>query len=393
MMGLVFRKEFTELMRDRKHLLVTVLLPILITPLLMVAVAAMQVQAESVQAERVFRYSLLEEAPLSGLRAALQANTGLKDAGSMATDTAVSAVTNDRLDMAIRVFLEQKQWVVELTYKDTDQVALKRQRIETLVTQLNAAQVSEQLAELGIQSERVEAFLQPVRFSTSNVATQQESLGQLLGNFLPFLIILWLLSSATAISSDLVAGEKERGTLETLLISPVPLLAMVMGKWLAITLSSWLAGALTLLSLWCSAWLLVATLGSDAVVELMAGLSLFSLVAGLVILLPTAGLVAAAFLASSTWAQSFKEAQTYASGLMILFFIPLFANLSGTVDLTWLTALIPVLNASLVFAELLKGSLMIGFLLPMVLADAVVILVILAVAVALYRSERVLVRQ
>lgn len=311
----------------------------------------------------------------------------------MATDSAVSAVTNERLDMAIRVFLEQKQWIVELTYKDTDQVALKRQRIETLVTQLNAAQVSEQLAELGIQSERVEAFLQPVRFSTSNVATQQESLGQLLGNFLPFLIILWLLSSATAISSDLVAGEKERGTLETLLISPVPLLAMVMGKWLAITLSSWLAGALTLLSLWCSAWLLVATLGSDAVVELMAGLSLFSLVAGLVILLPTAGLVAAAFLASSTWAQSFKEAQTYASGLMILFFIPLFANLSGTVDLTWLTALIPVLNASLVFAELLKGSLMIGFLLPMVLADAAVILVILAVAVALYKSERVLVRQ
>ena len=393
MMGLVFRKEFTELMRDRKHLLVTVLLPILITPLLMVAVAAMQVQAESVQAERVFSYSLLEEAPLNGLRAALQANTGLKDAGSMATDSAVSAVTNERLDMAIRVFLEQKQWIVELTYKDTDQVALKRQRIETLVTQLNAAQVSEQLAELGIQSERVEAFLQPVRFSTSNVATQQESLGQLLGNFLPFLIILWLLSSATAISSDLVAGEKERGTLETLLISPVPLLAMVMGKWLAITLSSWLAGALTLLSLWCSAWLLVATLGSDAVVELMAGLSLFSLVAGLVILLPTAGLVAAAFLASSTWAQSFKEAQTYASGLMILFFIPLFANLSGTVDLTWLTALIPVLNASLVFAELLKGSLMIGFLLPMVLADAVVILVILAAAVALYKSERVLVRQ
>jgi len=393
MMGLVFRKEFTELMRDRKHLLVTVLLPILITPLLMVAVAAMQVQAESVQAERVFSYTLLEDAALNGLAAAMEANTGMEDAGAMALDLALAAVTDDRLDMAIRVFAEQNQLIVELTYKDTGQVALQPQRIEALVTQLNTAQVGERLGELGIQSERVDAFLQPVRFSGNNVATQQENLGQLLGNFLPFLIILWLLSSATAISSDLVAGEKERGTLETLLISPVPLLAMVMGKWLAITLSSWLAGALTLLSLWCTAWLLVATLASDAVVSLMAGLSAFSLVAGLVILLPTAGLVAAAFLVSSTWAQSFKEAQTYASGLMILFFIPLFANLSGTVDLTWLSALIPVLNASLVFAELLKGSLMVGFLLPMVLADAVVIFVILVLAVALYKSERVLVRQ
>jgi sodium transport system permease protein len=190
-----------------------------------------------------------------------------------------------------------------------------------------------------------------------------------------------------------VAGEKERGTLETLLISPVPLLAMVAGKWITVTLSSWFAGVLTLLSLWGSALALSAYVGSVELSEMVLSMSIGTLLVGFIAMLPTAGLVSAIFLVSGSIASSFKEAQSYASGLMMLLFIPMFATLGGTVELSFKTSMIPIMNTSLIFTEMLKGTLELGFLFPAIAVNCIAIFATLTFAMSLYRSETVLKRQ
>ncbi len=393
MMWTVFSKEVKELMRDRKHLLVTILLPILITPLMMYAVGALQAKAVMDSEAEVLSYMLIQDVELPGFTQALLEDDLLESVAGLDLQSATNAIKNETLDLLIFMTGSYKQTTIDVTYKQTGLTDSKLERIEDITSQLNAELVAENLFHYGVKNDGVEKFLNPILVTSNNAATKQESLGQALGGFLPFLIIIWILSSAIAISSDLVAGEKERGTLETLIISPVSLLSMISGKWLAIALTAWMAGVLTLLSLWGSAMVLAGMIDADIMEDLLTALSPAALVSGIIITLPTAGLVAAVFLVSGSVAQSFKEAQSYASGIMMLFFIPLFATISGTIDLSIKTSLIPIMNTSLAFTEILKGTMDMRFIVPIVISNSLVIFAVLAGAVALYKSERVLARE
>jgi sodium transport system permease protein len=127
--------------------------------------------------------------------------------------------------------------------------------------------------------------------------------------------------------------------------------------------------------------------------EMVLSMSIGTLLIGFVAMLPTAGLVSAIFLVSGSVASSFKEAQSYASGLMMLLFIPMFATLGGTVELSLKTALIPIMNTSLIFTEMLKGTLDGVFIIPAVAINCLAIFAILTFAMSLYQSEAVLKRQ
>jgi len=393
MIWVIFLKEFKELIRDRKHLIVTILMPIILTPVMMYVVGALQVKAQMDEEAKVFSYVVIYQSPLSGFSESLQNNKLMSDAGNMEIDQAERAIRDETLDIFIQVKERDGQTIVEMAYKKAALVSTKTQRISEIIDTIKEEMVTDKLEQYGVANEDVNAFLHPVLLERNNLATKKETLGQTLGSILPFFILIWIISTAIAISSDLIAGEKERGTLETLIISPVPLLSMITGKWLAITLSAWLAGVLTLFSLWGSALILTFWMGSEIIDDLLSTLSIFGIIAGVVIMLPTAGLVSSIFLVSGSIAQSFKEAQSYASGIMMLLFFPLFATMSGSIELNISTALIPIMNTSLAFTEILVGSLEVGYVIPIVLVNSALIFAVLTLAVAMYKSEYVLLRQ
>lgn len=393
MIWVVFFKECQELLRDRKHLMVTLLLPILLTPLMMFGVGLLQAKAQEEKAVETLTYWLEDSTSIPGLAAALASNETLLMAEAPPVDIPM-AIQNGTLDYYLLPERREGQWVVVMQFKESELYDARRDRIKEIIDSLNEEIVIDNLRELGVPSEHVEQVLTPLKLELENLTTNRENFGEVLGSFLPFLIIVWIISAAIAVSSDLVAGEKERGTMETLLISPVPLLAMIGGKWLSITLFSWFAGVMTLVSLWGSALVALMIVSSgDVLFELITALSWGAVVLGCILILPAAGLISAVYLVTGSLASSFKEAQSYASGLMVVFFIPLFATFGGTIEPTNLTAIVPIMNTALAFKGMLAGTAEPLFLMLSVASNSLGIFATLVLAKALYNSERVLSRQ
>ena len=226
-----------------------------------------------------------------------------------------------------------------------DRSTLARQRIERLLGELGDAVVGERLAVWG----RSREALQPFVGETTHVGEPRA----VLIDFLSYIMILMSFTGALYPAIDLAAGEKERGTLETLLVTSAHRGDLVLGKFLVVALAASLSAILSGLGLVLSlhAGLLPAVLGASLRADPWA------LVASVLLLLPTACIFAALLLSLSIFARSFKEAQGYATPVHLLILLPAAVAVVPGVELTPSLALVPVVNVALGIRELWSSGL------------------------------------
>ncbi len=219
---------------------------------------------------------------------------------------------------------------------------------------------------------------------------------QILGGLVPYFVILLCLTGAMYPAMDLTAGEKERGTIETILCSPVSRTHLVLGKFLMVLTASIATAVLAIASMAVSfgvgkKLLLAFTNGSaDSALQItITGKAMASI---FFVVLPLAVFFSAALLALSLFAKSFKEAQSYISPLMIVVVLPAVASLLPGVELNASLALIPVLNTSLVSKEIITGTYHWNLIALIFLSSSVYAGIALAIAVKLFQREDVLFR-
>jgi sodium transport system permease protein len=175
---------------------------------------------------------------------------------------------------------------------------------------------------------------------------EEESLVAVLVRFFPFILVLWALAGALYPAVDLCAGEKERGTMETLLVSPASREEIVWGKFLTIWVFSAVTALLNLLSMGFTAWQLSGAAGG-------AAFRLTALVWGVLLLLPLSAFFSAVCLAIGAYARSSKEGQHY---LMPLFFVTMpliFLTLAPGVELNPFYSMVPVTGVALLLQKLM----------------------------------------
>jgi sodium transport system permease protein len=216
-----------------------------------------------------------------------------------------------------------------------------------------------------------------------------DELRDALVRFFPFMLVMWSLAGALYPAIDLCAGEKERGTMETLLISPADRNEIVAGKFLAV----WTLSAVT--SWWNLLWM-----GGGAV--LGGGLLGLDLVrpSGLfwcaVLTVPLAALFSALCLALGVYARSTKEGQYYLLPIFLVTMPLVMASLAPGIELNLKTSLIPVTGVCLLLQKLIfapaEGAPWL-YLAPVLLSLAVCIGLALRWAVAQFHREDVLFRE
>ena len=152
------------------------------------------------------------------------------------------------------------------------------------------------------------------------------------------------------------AGEKERGTLETLLISPIDRNKIVMGKFLTIAFAGTMTALLTVTSM--VVWGLVLSQGMAIkfVADFMAQIAMHDFLLIFLMLVPVVAIFAAVLLSISIYAKSFKEAQSYMGPMSILVVVPIMLALLPGVELKGVWAWVPITNVSLALKELVKGT-------------------------------------
>jgi sodium transport system permease protein len=158
---------------------------------------------------------------------------------------------------------------------------------------------------------------------------------------------------------DLTAGEKERGTMETILSSPIERTHLVLGKFLVVLTASLATATLSVLSMALSLGAVahygktVQGIGESFPILTMHAQTAFAI---FIMALPVAVLFSAVLMTISLFAKTFKEAQSYLTPMTFLVIVPAIAAVIPGIELTAKLALVPILNVGLLCKELVTGT-------------------------------------
>lgn len=381
----IYRKEMMDTLRDRRTLFVMVVLNILLTPALIVGLNALQratannamhvVVANGTAAPALVR--LLKEQPHMDVSAS---SNVVADVKSGKADAGVIIAR----DFSDHVAVGEAGHVTVVS----NSTQFSSSRAATTVTDaLNTYQqgiVTQRLQERHIDP----TILNPIAQSAQDVASKQALAGFLLSLIVPMFLVIYAMSGMYT-AMDGSAGEKERFTLEALLLSPATKLQITLGKLLAVTTVALCATALGLISFFVAMKLF--PLNGSGTPSLNLPATTIALVALLGVLLAVG--FSALELALGVLARSFKEAQSYITPLYLIAFIPVVAlsSIPG-IKPTGAFFVIPAVNAVLVFKEALLGTPDVGHVLLTVVSMAAFCVLCLAVTLRIFRDERVLLR-
>jgi len=397
--GTVYRKELTEALRDRRTLISTLLVPLLLFPLLSVGFGALAVTLVKKAEEETPKVMLLGGADSPAVLDTLR--TSKKIEVVPATPDWKDKIINKEIRAAIAIpdgfeaSLAQQNPQTIAIYKyegelkssisaDTIERSLKAYRDTVIEARLDANHVPS-------------SILTPFRIQQDNVAPPEKVGGAAFGGIIGYMVILLCLTGGMYPAMDLTAGEKERGTMETILSSPISRLDLVLGKFFLVLTASLVTAALSVLSMGVSFWGMQQLNGFDvskhpeaAGMQLHIGFT--AVLSVFLMALPLAVLFSAGLITISLFAKSYKEAQSYISPLMILVIVPAVAAMLPGVELTAKLALIPILNVSLLCKELVTGTYHWNFIALIFLSTCVYAAAALFLAVKMFQREDVLFR-
>lgn len=398
--GIVYRKELTEALRDRRTLITTFLVPLLMIPVLGAGFTGVMSMLYGNAKKEKSKVMILGGADSPNVVDSLKGSTKLS----------IVATTpdwkNQIIEKEIRAAVEIPQGFQEnLANSSSGTVKIYIYKGE-LKSELAALNLETQLKEYrdGIATKRLEAnrlpadLLKPFEVKGQNVAPPEKEAGAILGGIIAYMLIFMCLNGAMHPAIDLTAGEKERGTMETILSSPVSRTHLVLGKFLLVLTASLITAVLLMASVGISTTILqksrVLEQLSEEQGEAPPQLTLKpTAVASVIIMaIPLSVLFSAVLITIALFAKSYKEAQSYISPLMFLVVIPAVAAMLPGVDLTPKLAIVPLLNVSLLCKELVTGEYHWNYIVLIFASTCVYAAGALYLAVKMFQRESVLFR-
>lgn len=359
--GVIFRKEMIDLLRDKRTLFAMVILPVALYPILMLGFGFFtNIQMNKLKKRTIHvAVSGAQYAPalLDSLRQddKIQVQSAGPDYLELLKNGDIQAAIDipDTFDLAFDV----KKSVSIRLYVDLarDRSRTARDRIRDIIDTYNDQMVENRLNETGLPR----AFMYPVQTEQENVASAQKMGSFMLGRILPFILILMMINGAFYPAVDMTAGEKERGTLATILVSPALRMNIVIGKFLAVFTACMIVVISNLVSMFLTLSYLASSLFDNnnpqmAQIQFSPTLSMLLLI--LLLALPLAIFFSAMMLGLATMARSFKEAQNYVGPMIIVVSqLPVLALLPG-VDLEFPWLFVPITNISLLMRDVLLGE-------------------------------------
>lgn len=221
-----------------------------------------------------------------------------------------------------------------------------RDRLSDEFRLLRADLTSARIRERGLP----DGFHLAIETGYQNVAPQKRQSGMLLGIMLPYLVITLSVLSGFYASIDVTAGEKERGTMQTLLCAPVEPLEIVGGKFAAVWTISLIATTMNLASM----SLVFSKIRLGAGLDMQISLPTVAL--AFLLLLPITLLVTALFLAVGAFARDFKDGQNYLTPVMMGLIFPLIVTMQPGIELNPHLAFVPVVNIALLIKSVFLGE-------------------------------------
>lgn len=388
------KKEILDILRDKKTLVIMVAVPILLYPAIIIgmvlvmnfmmqsreggsytAAYAERYKAEALRLQEVYEEKK-EELDIS--LTFLEVPEKEKGDGKSSYDVWINFVTDGQ-----GLHIE-----VEYTSTDSDS-SYAENAMEELADIYCEELLEDKLSEKGLTVD----FLYPVTYEAKDSVTVSESAGMSIGGSIGMMLVVTIMLGAFYPAIDVTTGEKERGTLETLLTLPVTNFQMIMSKYIAVSIFSCITAVLSLLSLGGSVMFLLGSAmagASEEILHIEPAVFMGWIPLLLLVVIVTALLVTAFSMCFCVFAKSFKEANNYITPVMLVVMFASMTAMIPSMQLDGRTALIPIVNVSLLMKQVLAQQMeltLAGITIGINFCYSVLIIWVLA---KIYNSENVL---
>lgn len=393
---IIFGKELLDVLRDRRTILSMIVFPILAVPLLMIGITKVfseQMQKTKDKASRVVVIGG-SHAP----RFLERLNNKNWKIEIVPAEDPKAAVLATVVDAAIEFPVDWEKNVEE--GKDGGKIVIYRQNSEVtsvvaerklnfILEAYKEEQVRRRLRDMNADP----SVIKPFAVSAEDVPGAIDQGAAIAATIIPYLLIFLCLVGATYIAIDLTAGERERGTLETLLVSPAGRVEIIVGKLLTVFAVSMTSVILSLASMAITQ----ALFGEEASKEnllptITLSVPLKAMGLMLLLILPLSITFSSLTIAMSLFAKSYKEAMSYLSPLMLFAILPTMLPMLPGFKPSLPFAMIPVANASVAMSQILKDQYSWSFIAITFATLFALAAISLMLAVNLFNKERVLFR-
>ena len=405
----IWKKELSETLRDRRTLFIMIVLPVLLYPMLLMAftrLAESESEAALAQPSTIAVWGAvppdlqreLDERPHLSTRPWLGAPASVREnleAGRLtAPPTRIVERPKNARPRDPDVPAEEEELPSD-TMKAAQALVASQQAHAVLVIWGKGAAVSLYYDSVRDESQRAAARTQraldayrlslvrePFAVGVRDVAPTSRQAGRVIGTMLPFILLTLCIVGGLYPAIDLTAGEKERGTMQTLMCAPVLPGEIIGGKFLAVWTMSLASAVANVASL---ATTITRTLPVDGAA---IPISTYVLTAG--ILVPVTLLTSALFLALAVFAKDYKEGQSFLTPVYLAMSLPAMVTMLPTIQLNAWTTFVPIVNIALLIKALLVGEARPELVFLVLVASAIYAALALSLAVRVFQREQVL---
>jgi len=354
----LYKKEITDILRDKKTILMMIVVPLILYPLMFLGSMALFSSILSASTSKAYTVALDGVNDPDTMKQYFKDNEEhfkytfiIKEPGEGETDA--DMLEAGTIDAYVAESVSDNHPYFEIAYRasETDSQTAAGM-VEKMLSKYRDELRSEAFIEQGLDEK---AMMNPIGFFMKDYSSNEENVGFLMGYILPFLLIVSILMGALYPAIDTTAGEKERGTLETLLTLPVNNMELITAKFLAVSTIAVAAAILNLLSMGGLTAFMASSmnmLSENMNVDLVSFIP--SMGVTFICILVFALFASAVSLCSCIMAKSFKEAQNLTTPIMLIFLLGGMAGMIPSLELTEKTALIPVVNITLLIASIFK---------------------------------------
>ena len=375
--GIIFKKELKETLRDRRTLLVMIVIPLLLFPILLTISTRVMMSQQKEAKVKELKLALIMNDNAPAFPIELKSDKKIRVITDIPEDKIEAEIREGTLDFGL-VFAsdfdkkvdENTSGTVRFYLKSSRETELTAKRIQVILDRFQESLLTARLERMELDRQ----VFKVITIDKHDIVTVKERIGEAIGGFLPYIFVIFCFAGAMYPAIDLAAGEKERGTIETLLASPATRLEIVLGKFGVVFLTGLASAGVSILGLWLAIQR-IEGIPDDLLSALMKIIDIRSILMMFSLLIPLCMFFAAVLLSISIFAHSFKEAQNIMTPMNILVIVPVFIGLLPGIKLNALTAWVPVLNVSLATREIISGNIK-----PLLLLAVFVSLTLIAAA-------------
>jgi len=364
MIKTIFLKELKDTLRDRRTLMTMLVIPLLLFPVIMNVFIGISADFEKDAATKPIKIGIVGtknnpvELAIKDIPSEISKKTIIHYRD---TNLLIKDLQNDSIQLGLFVPVNYNVLIDEMkpchirVYHDVTAMGMQ-ERAEQYMAVVEGNEKLNRLNKLHIDQQKIE----PLTVSYVNIASEKEMIGKLAGGMLPYIFIAFGFIGCMYPAIDLFTGEKERGTIETLLTTPVTRWQILIGKMGVVVLSGLTAATCALLGLFISIETLDIIPDQEILKVVHSILSPGFIVMLYSLLIPLTVFFAGVMIPICIHAKSFKEAQSIITPLNIVMVLPAMVGFFPGIELNWITAAIPVVNVVLATKELIAGTLEIG---------------------------------